>query len=116
MSAQPPARSPARILAPLALLACAIALLLVVGAALGGDDDTGSGGSGAQTSEQATTAETTATEAPARPRPRTYTVKAGDNLDLIAEKTGVPRETLEELNPEVDPFALDIGQQITLRE
>jgi LysM repeat protein len=43
-------------------------------------------------------------------------VKAGDNLDLIAEKTDVPADTLQELNPEVDPQALVIGEKITLRE
>lgn len=115
MSAQPPRRSPARLLAPLALVACALALLFVVGAALGGGDSD-SDGSGAETPEQATTKATESTEAPAPPRKRTYTVKAGDNLDLIAEKTEVPVDTLQELNPEVDPQALVIGQKITLRE
>jgi LysM repeat protein len=57
-------------------------------------------------------------EAPSRPRPRgrTYTVKTGDTLGLIAERTGVPVERLLELNPDLDPQALVAGQKITLRE
>ncbi len=46
----------------------------------------------------------------------TYTVQAGDNLGAIAEETGVPVETIEELNPELDPQALVTGQEIKLRE
>ena len=109
-------RSPARLLAPIALVAFAIALLLVVGASSldGGDDD--AGGGAADTAESVESEGTSTADAPERPRKRTYVVKAGDNLDVIAEKTGVPTETLEELNPELDPFALDIGQKITLRE
>ena len=112
----PPNSSPARLLAPIALVAFAIALILVVGASgPGGGDDEGGGGA-ADTAEPADTEDTSTTESPAGRRKRMYVVKAGDNLDVIAEKTGVPTETLEELNPELDPFALDIGQKITLRE
>ena len=42
--------------------------------------------------------------------------KAGDNLGSIAEKTQVPIETLQELNPELDPQALVSGQKIKLKE
>ena len=50
------------------------------------------------------------------PKPATYTVKTGDNLGSIAEKTKVPIETLQELNPELDPQALVTGQKIKLKE
>jgi LysM repeat protein len=43
-------------------------------------------------------------------------VRAGDNLALIAERTGVPLETLRELNPDLDPQALVTGQRVRLRE
>ena len=33
-------------------------------------------------------------------------MKTGDTLGAIAEKTGVPVEQLQELNPELDPQAL----------
>ena len=110
-------RSPARLLAPIALVAFAVALLLVLGGSEAGNGD--DGGNGGTDSTEATTDETATETSPdeaERPRRRNYTVKAGDNLDLIAEKTGVPVETLQEINPEVDPQALVIGQTIKLRE
>ncbi len=110
-------RSPARLLAPIALVAFAVALLLVLGGSEAGNDD--DGGNGGIDSTEATTGETateTSPEEAEQPRRRMYTVKAGDNLDLIADKTGVPVEALQELNPEVDPQALVIGQTIKLRE
>ena len=55
--------------------------------------------------------------APRKRRSRTvYTVKQGDTLGEISSKTGVDVETLEELNPELDPVALTPGQKIKLRE
>ena len=111
-------RSPARLLAPIALVAFAVALLLVLGGSEAGNGDDGGNGGSADSTEQTTseTATETSPDAAEQPRRRMYTVKAGDNLDLIAEKTEVPVETLQELNPEVDPQALVIGQKIKLRE
>jgi LysM repeat protein len=43
-------------------------------------------------------------------------VKLNDTLGLIAQKTGVPVERIEELNPELDPQNLIVGQRIKLRE
>jgi LysM repeat protein len=43
-------------------------------------------------------------------------VKPGDSFGSIAERTGVPIERLEELNPDVDPQALVVGQRLRLRE
>jgi hypothetical protein len=45
-----------------------------------------------------------------------YRVQLNDTLGLISEKTGVPVETLEVLNPELDPQNLVVGQRIRLRE
>lgn len=110
-----PARSSssARILAPAALAICAVAVLIVIGGSLGGGDDGSSGGGGsvAETTTQTTGAATT----PAKRQPATYTVKSGDTLGAIAETTGVTVETLQELNPELDPQALIAGQKIQLR-
>jgi LysM repeat protein len=110
MAAQPH-RSPARILAPLALIACALAVLAIV---LGSGPGDGSGDSSRTASGQARTI-------PRKQTPRlstksTYTVKTGDTLAGIAEKTGVSVERLQELNPELDPQALVSGQKIKLRE
>jgi LysM repeat protein len=103
-------RSTARLLAPLALVLAAVAVLLVIQASKG--SDSGSKDSAAQTTstEQQTTQTTKQ-----RVRP-SYTVKLNDNLGLISEKTGVSVARLEELNPELDPQNLIVGQKIKLRE
>jgi LysM repeat protein len=106
-----PERSPARLLAPLALVACAVATVAIV---LNSRSDDGSAGS----SPPAAQTRTASTQERGRQRPRrtTYTVKTGDTLAGIAEKTGVTVARLQELNPELDPQALVSGQKIKLRE
>lgn len=110
-----PARSSssARIFAPAALAICAVAVLIVIGGSLGGGDDSSSGGGSAADTASQQTADTTTT--PTKRQPATYTVKSGDTLGAIAETTGVTVETIQELNPELDPQALIAGQKIQLR-
>ena len=105
-------RSPARLLAPLALLLAVVAVLLVVQAST---DSNGSDKDDKSSQATTTTDETTATTPTRRTRP-TYTVKLNDTLEAISEKTGVPVERIEELNPELDPQNLIVGQKIKLRE
>lgn len=50
-----------------------------------------------------------------KPVRSTYRVKQGDSFASISEKTGVPIETLQELNPEIDPRALQPGQKLKLK-
>ncbi len=75
------------------------------------DGDSG----GTSVSETATRQPTGSAPPPQRPR-RSYTIEAGDTLGAISEQTGVPVETLQQLNPELDPQALIAGQKIKLRE
>ena len=116
-------RSPARFLAPLALLAFVFVFFVVLtGSAVddGGDDN----GRAAETQEQRSgsgsgdeRAETGRTETtPRRQGRRTYVIKTGDTLGAISEQTGVPLERLQELNPDLDPQAMVAGQRIKLRE
>ena len=106
-------RSPARLLAPLALILFGLALVVVVlGSSTGGDD----GGSGDAGNRRSSSAVSTTTDTTPRPKRSTYTVKTGDTLGSIAEKTGVSVERLQELNPQLDPQALLSGQKINLRE
>ena len=44
----------------------------------------------------------------------TYTVEAGDVLVSIGDKCGVDWELIAELNPDVDPASLSIGQVLIL--
>jgi LysM repeat protein len=105
-------RSFARLAAPIALVVVAIAFLLVVaGSGTDGDD-----GERASETSESTSTERTTERKPAPRRAATYTVKTGDTLGAIAEKTGLDVETLQNLNPELDPQALVSGQKIKLRE
>jgi LysM repeat protein len=102
-------QSPARVLAPLALVLCALAFIAVVFTSGSGDGDDGS-------TARTTTTERERTRTSTRPRRSVYVVKQGDSLGAIAAKTGVDVETLQELNPGLDPQGLVIGQRIKLRE
>lgn len=96
-------RSPARFLAPLALIAALVAIALVVQL------------SRSDTSTSAVSTTRPARHArPAKPRPRTYIVKPGDTLTAIATKTGVSLDRLQQLNPGIDPQALYAGQRLKL--
>jgi LysM repeat protein len=108
------AHRPARLLAPLALILFAVAFVAVILTSDAGDDN----GSSNESSPASETAGGTGTSTTRRPRTqkRNYTVKVGDSLGAIAEKTGVEVETLQELNPQLDPQALAPGQKIKLRE
>ncbi|MGB2710936.1 MAG: LysM peptidoglycan-binding domain-containing protein [Conexibacter sp.] len=101
------ARGPARILAPLALIASLLGVIVVI--AISGVDSPTAGEPLAPVTQQ-----TTQTSSPATPKRDAYTVKAGDNLTVIAEKTGVSVETIERLNPDLDPQALQTGTRLKL--
>src|SRR5512143_235632 len=96
-------RSPARLLAPLALTAALVALVVIVAASM-------TGGEGAS-EPSSRTAERRTTTAP-RPRSRAYRVEPGDFLSRIAAKTGVSVDRLRELNPTIDPNNLRVGQRL----
>ena len=120
MSAHP--QSSLRLLAPAALALFAVVFLIVVFASLSGDDDSSS-------TERPAATSTSERGAAARRRERRrsdraaadsgtarfYRVRAGDNLALIAERTGVSLEELRLLNPTLDPQGLVTGQRIRLR-
>jgi LysM repeat protein len=107
-------RSPARFLAPIALIAFAIALYSVVK-----DSSAPAGGnSGAETTQDATPTATKSKSSKksssAKKKRKSYTVKSGDTLSAIAEKTKVSQETILDLNPDLDPSTLAPGQKIRL--
>jgi LysM repeat protein len=105
-------------MAPIVLLAAIAAVGYVVSSALREDEQGSSSRSrdagGAKTStgrKTSTGARTTTTSS----QPRTYTVKSGDTLGTIAEQTGVSVAELQELNPDLDPQSLTVGDRIRLR-
>ena len=104
-------RSPARFLAPLALVVFALALFIVVSSTT--KDDAGDPGA------RGTSAPAEATPTPKaekrKPRRKTYTIKAGDTPSGIAVKVDVPLDQILELNPDLDPQTLTPGTKIKLR-
>jgi LysM repeat protein len=106
-------RSPARFLAPLALVGFALALFIVVSNTTKDDASTPAGRDAAQPG-QSTSSKDGGSKKKKRP-PRSYTVKAGDTPSGIAEKVNVPLERILELNPRLDPQTLTPGTKIKLR-
>ncbi|MEJ7715428.1 MAG: LysM domain-containing protein [Thermoleophilaceae bacterium] len=109
--------SPLRLLAPAALAVVALVFLIIVAAGLFGGSEDQTPPEDAET-KTAASKKLDPAKAP-KPKPKqsaTYTIKTGDSLGSIAEKTSVPVEKLQELNPELDSQALVSGQKIKLRE
>jgi hypothetical protein len=113
-------RSPLRLLAPIGLVAFALAFLLVVTTA-----DVSDGGGSNDANDEAEQRDLRGTgDRGERRRERreerlpddVYVVKEGDTLASIADKTGISVEELQELNPNLDPQALVTGQRVRLRE
>jgi LysM repeat protein len=98
-----------RVLAPLSLIAFGVAFAFVV-------SNSGIQKDHARAQPSAGSSQTTTTTQNKFAHRRRYTVRTGDTLGAIAEKTGVAVTTLEDLNPGLDPQALVTGQKIKLRE
>jgi LysM repeat protein len=106
----------ARLLAPLALIACTVAVLaIVMGSGVVGDDSS-TGTAGTKDIPTATESTATTTTPKQKKTPKTYTIKANDTLSGIAEQFGLTVDELLTLNPELDPQGLVAGQKIKLRE
>ncbi len=99
-------RNPARLAAPLALLAAAVAVVVVVQAS--------SSSSPSSTPSATRTTVTQPARHARRATPQAYVVKPGDTLTVIADKTGVSLDEIERLNPDVDPNALQTGERLKL--
>jgi nucleoid-associated protein YgaU len=107
-------RSPARFLAPVALLAFCVALYLVVSGPTGHSADRGAQGSEARPAGERQAGERTRRTRTSRGT-RRYTVRPGDTLSTIAERFGVTTAEIEDLNPALDPQLLSPGQRLRVR-
>jgi LysM repeat protein len=108
-------RSPARFLAPLALVAFCIALFMVVNSS-SPDSETEAPNRATESQPAGSANDGENENARERKGPRRYRVKPGDTPSSIAEKTGVPLEEILRLNPDLDPQTLSPGQRIKLRQ
>lgn len=99
----------ARFLAPIALVAVAVGVYLLVHSTL----------RPSTTTTTSSTAATFSTRRPARHHhaPKYYVVKSGDTLSAIADRTGVPASRIAALNPAIsaEPNSLQTGQRLRLR-
>jgi LysM repeat protein len=108
-------RSPARFLAPLALVAVSLALFMVV-TSPSTEPETTAPNRATETQPTGTPDGDGDGERRERKGPRRYTVEPGDTPSSIAEETGVPLEEILRLNPDLDPQTLSPGQRIKLRQ
>jgi len=97
-------KTPARVLAALALVVAFVVLVAVLGS-LGEDDDSNGKRPAGQVTRQASNGKVVSA----------YVVQNGDTLTSIAHKTGVPLRQIEELNPGLDPQILPSGEKLKLR-
>jgi LysM repeat protein len=110
----------ARFAAPAAFLVAATIAILIVRSGLGSED-----GAVNPVRTQATAAATTTEPAAETPTPGTtatvpagaelYEIQPGDTLAVIAEEHGTSVEQLLVLNPDIDPVALTVGQEIRVK-
>jgi hypothetical protein len=111
-------QSSLRVLAPASLAVFAVGLLIVVIASLAGGDDSSSSQSDRPTLVESQHRDSARARAERRARRAlkrgVYIVRPGDNLFTIANRTGVPIDTLRTLNPTADPQGLVTGQHIRL--
>ena len=99
------ARSPLRLLAPIAIAVVLVGVVVVVVVAP----------PTAAPATRAARARRPLRPKKVAPRKRTYRVKEGDTLTAISDKTGVPTARLIALNPGLDPQALQPGDRLKLR-
>jgi LysM repeat protein len=107
-----PRRSPARWLAPLALVAVIFAIYSVVNESLLSKDSAGT--TSARQASTASGGKTAQRSQRRRRHRRTYRVKPGDTLSSIAVKTGVSLARIQQLNPKIDSQSLQTGQRVKL--
>lgn len=100
-----------RILAALALAAAVVLVFVAVFASTGGDDD----GDKVEPNRNPVGKKESGDKDKSRTEAKKYEVQDGDTLTGIAQKTGIPVDEIEALNPDLDPQALIAGQELKLR-
>jgi LysM repeat protein len=110
----------ARFGAPAAFLAGVTVAVLLVRAGLGASDGPGTTASTTATTPTRpattrTTTQRTTTAATTSAEQRFYTIERGDTFGSIAAEFDTSVDRLRELNPDVDPTQLTIGQRIRVQ-
>jgi LysM repeat protein len=111
------ARSPARFLAPIALVAFAFALYTVVQDARDNGGTSSSSSTPAQTAPKKSGSSGHATKKSAKSHAKkAHRVQPGETPSSIALKYGITVQQLQKLNPHMDPQALTVGERLRLRK
>jgi LysM repeat protein len=97
-----------RLLAPIAIIAVAVSVYLIVHGTVDNHHTM-------TTSHKGATAVKPHHKHKHTSKPTYYVVKAGDTLGAIAARTGIALTTLERLNPNISPNALQTGERLRLR-
>jgi hypothetical protein len=92
----------------LILVVVAAAIALVISGSLSGDD------SAEQQDKQRTSGTICPNGDPDLIKNGYYVVEEGDNFTSIAAKTCVPEDELQQLNPNLDPFGLQVQNCVDL--
>ena len=104
-------RSPARYLAPVALVAVLLGTVLVIEHSTGG----GTKHPAALVSHGRKSHGRKHRHATRTASARFYVVQPGDSMTSISQKTGIALGTLQVLNPAANPNSLQVGQRLRLR-
>ena len=105
----------ARVLAVLALAGVALAIFLIVSSAVEDSDSGDENKPKVQRQGNQDQGDNSRNQDEQNNPPKYYVVQPGDSLSLIAEKTGVSLERLQQLNPNIDPQLLPSGVKLQLR-
>jgi LysM repeat protein len=98
-----------RLLAPIAIIAVAVSVYLVVHGTVDNHHTV------TQTRNGLNATKPRHTHHKHSSKPTYYVVKAGDTLSGIAVRTGISLTVLEQLNPNISPNALQTGERLRLR-
>jgi hypothetical protein len=99
----------ARIIAPLALAIVVVATVVLVSSALDDSNDDRS------RDRERTAATSCQPDAEQAVEDGFYVIEAGEDLSIVADRTCIPIERLERLNPNLDPQLIQIGSCVDLR-
>jgi LysM repeat protein len=109
-----PDRQPNQVARAAALIAL-VAAFTVVAALVVTNGGSSGGGSGDRAAKSATQTSQPTQRGERALEKGSYKVQEGDTLAQISAETGVDVNTLEQLNPNLDPQVLSPGQRVRLR-
>lgn len=101
----------ARILAAIALVGAVLLVFVVISGSTDSDDD----GKAKPNQNKVGKKQDSDKKSKSKSKSRSYEVQDGDTLTGIAAETGVDVEVIQELNPDLDPQALQAGAKLKLR-